>query len=202
MARTVARLSRSSSSRLWRASYARSTDRFSALARFLEATPRTLETVLAAQRSRADRDRRQDLVLGWVLNLMARYQLATEWEGQGWLVLDEGFYQRGVALFSHGFVPEDLPLLTEYLSSVPQPDLVVAVETPLEICAARLDQRGWSERVVDLPSDQRHVFLADAFAVTRAVADHVEASPTPVKWVDGTTPIPDSLLTVAATFRE
>jgi len=93
-------------------------------------------------------------------------------------------------------------LLTAYLSSAPQPDLVVAVEAPLEICEARLDQRGWSERVVDLPADQRHVFLADAFTVTRAIADYLEAGPTPVIWVDGTTPIPASLLTVAATFEE
>ncbi|MEX1124494.1 MAG: hypothetical protein WEE53_02400 [Acidimicrobiia bacterium] len=202
MARVVARLSRSSSSRLWRASYARSTDRFSALARFLEANPLALETVLAAQRTRVERDRGQDMVLGWVLNLMARYRLATEWAQRDWLVLDEGFYQRGVALFSHGFVPEDLPLLTAYLTSIPQPDLVVAVDTPLEICEDRLNQRGWSERVVDLPAEARHAFLSDAVTVTRAISDHLETTRTQVVRVDGTTPIPDSLLTVAATLRD
>jgi hypothetical protein len=201
MARTMARLSRSSSSRLWRASYARSTDRFSGLARFLESTPRAMETVLAGQRSRVDRDRGQDLVLGWVLNLMARYQLATEWGLEHWLVLDEGFCQRGVALFSHGFAPDDRPILDAYLSSIPQPDVVVAVNTPIEICEDRLDQRGWSDRVVDLPDDERSAFLADAFTTTRAVTDHLETAGRRLVRVDGTTSIQDSLRTVAATLR-
>lgn len=201
LTRTVARLSRSSTNRLWRASYARSADRFSGLARFVGTHPRALETVLAAQRTRTERDRGQDLVLGWVLNLMARYQLAVEWGEAKWLIVDEGFYQRGVALFSHGFDPEDLPLLTDYLSSIPQPDFVVAVDTPAEICETRLDQRGWSERVVDLSAEQRRAFLCDAVAVTQAIAEHLEAKPTRAIWVDGTTPIPDSLLTVGATLR-
>jgi len=202
MARTAAGLSRSSSSRLWRAVYARSTDRFSGLARFLEANPRALETVLASQRTRAERDRGQDLVLGWMLNLMARYQLAVEWGQRDWLVLDEGFCQRGVALFAHGFAPEDLPLLTAYLTSIPQPDLVVTVNAPFEICEDRLNQRGWSERVLALPAAERNAFLADAVTVNEAISNHLQAAATRVIPVDGSAPIPDSLLTVAATLRD
>lgn len=201
LTRAAARLSRSSSSRIWRTSYARSTDRFAGLARFIAANPRTLETALAAQRIRAERDRDQAMVLGWVLNLMARYQLAIEWGGQDWLVLDEGFCQRGVALFSHGFIDDDLPSLTAYLTSNPRPDLVVVIETPIETCAERLDQRGWSERVADLAEAERHDFLSAAVSVTEAISDHLESTHSSVVRVDGTTPIPDSLLTVAATLR-
>ena len=99
VARIAARVTRSSSSRLWKGAYSRATDRFSALARFIADKPETLEAVLAAQRHRADRDRGQDLALGWVLNLMARYQLAVEGRGSSdWVVIDEGFSQRAVAL--------------------------------------------------------------------------------------------------------
>ena len=107
MARTAAKLSRSSGSRLWRAAYARSTDRFWGLARFIESQRPVMETILAAQRARVARDRGQDVVLGWVLNLMARYQLAIESAQADWLVIDEGFCQRGVAVFSYGFAEED-----------------------------------------------------------------------------------------------
>jgi len=200
MARTVARLSRSSSGRLWSAAYARSTDRFSGLARFLGANPQALEAVLAGQRSRADRDRGQDILLGWVLNLMARYQLATEWGRGDWLVLDEGFCQRGIALFSHGFISQDRPALDTYLDSVPHPDAVVVVETPLEICKQRLDRRGWSERVVDLSAAERGVFLLDAFATTKAVTERLEIAGIRLIWVDGTTPVADSTPVVAATL--
>ena len=201
MVRTAARLSRSSTGRLWRAAYARSTDRFSGLVQFIEDNPRVMETILAAQRTRVDRDRGQGLVLGWVLNLMARYQLATEWGQRDWLVVDEGFSQRGVALFSYGFADEDRSLLAAYLGSIPKPDVVVRVNTSAEVCRERLDRRGWSERVNDLGSDEKYAFLDHGVRVTEAISDRLETTPTKVIWVDGTTPIPDSLLTVTATLR-
>ncbi|HVR80312.1 MAG TPA: hypothetical protein VMS99_18215 [Acidimicrobiia bacterium] len=200
VARTVARISRSSSSRIWRAAYARSTDRFSGLTRFLGAYPDVMRTILEGQQARAGRDRGQDLVLGWLLNLMARYQLAVEWARADWLAVDEGFCQRGVALFSHGFDPSDQPHLDSYLGSIPQPDAVVVVDTPPQIAEARLDSRGWSERVRDLPIEERRAFLAGAGEVTRAIADRLETAGTPLIWVDGTTPVADSLRVVAATL--
>lgn len=200
IARTVARIFRSPSSRSWRAAYARSTDRFSGLTRFLIANPLVLETVLKAQEARVSRDRRQDLVLGWMLNLMARYQLATEWARADWLVIDEGFCQRGVALFSHGFDPSDQTHLDSYLSAMPRPEAVVVVDTPPQIAEERLESRGWSERVRDLPVEERRVFLAGAVEVTRAIADRLDAAGTRMIWVDGTTPIEDSLPTVTATL--
>jgi hypothetical protein len=153
-----------------------------------------MEAVLAGQRSRKDRDLGQDLVLGWLLNLMARYQLASERSTAEWLVIDEGFCQRGVALFSHGFVPADLELLDIYLESIPQPDVVVAVDTPLEICESRLVQRGWSERVRHLPIGARREFLAGAAAITNATAQRLEASGVTITRVDGTVSIESSSL--------
>ncbi len=194
LARTVARLPRSSSGRLWRSSYSRSTDRFSGLTSFLGANPQTMEAVLAGQRSRKDRDLGQDLVLGWLLNLMARYQLATERSTAEWLVIDEGFCQRGVALFSHGFVPADLEMLDIYVGSIPQPDVVVVVDTPLEICESRLDQRGWSERVRHLPIGARREFLAGAAATTNATAQRLETSGVEIARIDGAASIQSSLV--------
>ena len=194
--RAAARVSRSSKSRIWKGVYARSTDRFDALARFLSAQPRLMEVTLAAQRERSDRDRGQDLVLGWLLNLMARYQIATEADQFDSLIIDEGFCQRAVALFGFGFAPADESRLGEYLAAMPPPAFVIAVETPLAVCEERLEKRGWSERVIGLSPDVRRGFLETSSAVVEAVSDRVEEFGARLIRVDGTASIPD---TVAST---
>lgn len=199
LARIAARVTKSSSSRFWKGAYSRSTDRFSALTRFLGEKPETLEAVLAAQRHRADRDRGQDLVLGWVLNLMARYQLAVEGrDSSDWVVIDEGFSQRAVALFGHRFGLEDGDLLAGYLAAVPRPDVVVLVETPLPTCASRLDVRGWSERVTELSLDERRRFLESSARVVEVVSAQIEAAGVRLIRVDGT----DSEMMTVATLVE
>jgi hypothetical protein len=161
-----------------------------------------LQTILEVQRGRVDRDRRQDLALGWILNLMARHQLATETPIKGHLVIDEGFAQRAVALVGHGFEPgPDQSVLDEYLAVIPRPDLVVAVATPLEVCRQRMEERGWSERVADLDAAARESFLISAGEVVARVATGLEAAGIMLIWVDGTTPPPDSLSRVAASLR-
>jgi hypothetical protein len=195
-------MSRSAGSRLWTAAYARSTDRFSALARFLHDHPAVLETVLGVQQRRAGRDQGQDLVLGWILNLMARYQLATEGSPNAPVVIDEGFAQRAVALFGHGFDPvEDGSDLDFYLATVPRPDLVVAVATPIEVCRSRLDERGWSDRLADVDQAGREGFLQSATEVVTRVVSGVTAREVELIWVDGTTPPQDSIARVAATLH-
>jgi thymidylate kinase len=200
LARAVANATRSEGGRLWKMVYARSTDRFSALVRFVAANPGVLSTFLSAQETRVGRDRRQDLVLGWTLNLMARYQLAKEGGRGDWLVVDEGFAQRGVALFAHGYDGSERSALDAYLASIPRAEAVVALDVPLDVCADRLDRRDWSERVRDLDPPGRRRFLESANDVMRLVAGQLESEGTRVIWVDGTTPVADLVALVAATL--
>ncbi|HEY6629802.1 MAG TPA: hypothetical protein VI193_12530 [Acidimicrobiia bacterium] len=183
--RRVARIS-GSSGRLWKAAYARSTDRFDALARFVSGNSRLVEVVLSAQRDRSDRDRGQELVLGWVLNLMARFQLASESVTNELVVIDEGFCQRGVALFGYGFGPDDQGRLDEYLEWIPMPRTLVLVETPVDVCVERLNNRGWSERIVGLTPDVRRGFLDTSALVITAVSQRAESQGVAVIRVDGT----------------
>jgi hypothetical protein len=131
---------------------------------------------------------------------MARYQLAVEEDSGDWLVVDEGFAQRGVALFAHGYDTSERSGLAAYLASIPRAEAVVALDVPLDVCAHRLDQRGWSERVRDLDPPGRRRFLETANDVTRLVAGHLESDGIRVIWVDGTTPVADSVARVAATL--
>lgn len=200
--RAVARLARSAESRMWDAAYARSTDRFSALSRFTAARPETVDAVVEAQRSRVDRDLAPEVVLDWVLNLMARYQLATEGDPGGCLVIDEGFAQRGVALFAAGFDESaDTVALQAYLEAAPRPDFLVVVETPLDVCADRLDRGAWSERLRGRSDAEKARFLESAGTLTGLIATRLEGSGARAIWVSGTTPPLDSLSLAAATLR-
>jgi thymidylate kinase len=189
LARFVAHTTRSGKSRLWRWAYARSTDRFSALARFIHEHPKVMQRVTKAQRRRSGRDQSQDVVLDWLLNLMARFQLAMDDPGDTkYVVIDEGFCQRAVALFGYGFDDRDSSRLGEYLAAIPRPDAVVVVETPLEVCEARLDRRGWSKRVSGLDRVARHEFLVSTAAVVDAVVAYLDTTETRVIRIDGTKP--------------
>ncbi|MGA8039609.1 MAG: hypothetical protein WCA93_05815 [Acidimicrobiia bacterium] len=189
LTRIAARLSRSGTSVIWRKALARSTDRFSALNRFLTASPETLEAVLGAQRARTSRDRGQGRSLGWILNLMAAFQLAGEHLGEDEvLMIDEGFAQRSIALCGFGFTDDDRPLLERYLRSMPQPDAVILVDTPLEVCESRLNARGWSERVAEMGVADRRRFLDQTASVVKTVIAYLENTTTELVRVDGTAP--------------
>ncbi|MGD2101282.1 MAG: hypothetical protein PVG83_03535 [Acidimicrobiia bacterium] len=188
VAKFVARLTRAPGNPLWKWVYARSSDRFSALTRFIDEHPKVMQRVTKTQRKRSKRDRSQDVVLGWLLNLMARYQLAVEnAELFERLVIDEGFCQRAVALFGYGFDDQDMSRLTEYVEAMPTPDVVILVETPVEICERRLDSRGWSERVTELDPSGRHQFLLDSVRVVEEVVALLGAKSRLIR-VDGTKP--------------
>lgn len=198
--RVAARLGRSGKGRAWDAAYARSTDRFAALARFIGENPRALEAVASIQASRAERDLEADLVLGWILNLMARYQIAGESGVSGALIVDEGFAQRGVALLAGGFVNEDFDQVAGYVEATPRPHSLIVVETPLETCAQRLDRRGWSQRLAGAGAGDRRRFLESSAALVTRIAAEEETRGSRLIWVDGTTSTPDSVSSIAATL--
>ncbi len=203
LTRVAARLSRSGTSAVWRKAFARSTDRFSALNRFLTVSPETLEAVLGAQRARISRDQGQGRSLGWILNLMAGFQLAGEHLGEDEvLMIDEGFAQRSIALCGFGFTEDDRPLLDRYLRSMPQPDAVIIVDTPLEVCESRLDSRGWSERVAGMDVGDRRRFLDQTAAVVKTVTAYFEGTTTELVRVDGTAPTPTTAGPLAANLLQ
>lgn len=184
LSRAAARLTRSSSGRVWKGAYGRSSDRFSALVRFADQRPRLVETVLHIQQARQDRDVSQAMALGWMFNLMARFQLASEGDSD-LVVIDEGFCQRAVSLFAHGFdIHEDGELLDGYLDQIPLPELLVWVMTTPETAGRRLDGRGWSERMKGGDAD-RQGFLAGAFEVVELVKVALSDRGVPVIEVDG-----------------
>lgn len=192
LTRLVARFARSGG-RTWKKFFMRSTDRFAALTRYLSANPRLMEVILAAQRRRQGRDLRPELVLSWMLNFLASFQLACEVsEDIPWLVIDEGFCQRAVGLFAHGFDSEDEASLEAYVEAISLPDVVVVVDAPISLCEERLNEHGWSERMVDLDTATRHDFMVRASMCVELVAAQVERRGARVVRLNGSGPIPRS----------
>lgn len=187
--RVVGRVSRDPGGRVWKRAWARSADRFGGLARFLAARPAVLEMALAGQRLRKERDIGQERALSWLLNLMSGYQTASESDDLfETLIVDEGFTQRAVALFGYAFSSPDEPLLAGYLEAMPRPDALLVLDTPLDECARRLDQRGWSERVANLDRDTRLGFLESSLAVVGFAARSLGDAGVAVSYLDGTRP--------------
>lgn len=191
LARVVARLARSANGRIWRWAFVRSTDRFAALPRYLSHNPRLMEVVLAAQQRR--RNPRSELVLSWMLNLLAAFQLAREAGDDGtWLIIDEGFCQRALSLFAYGFAGEDEAALEAYIEAIPLPNVVILVEAPIAVCEERLDGRGWSERITDLDAGDRHTYMVAASTCVELIANLVERRGARLVRVDGSGPVAES----------
>lgn len=187
--RMAARAARSHDGRAWRAAYARSPDRFTALGDFLTAHPDLMAAVGTAQDRRRERDIGAETTMGWIINLMARFQIVGR---EDLVVIDEGFCQRAVALFGVGFATDDRPLLDAYLATVPTPELLISVQAPLDLCRRRLDAVGWSER---LPEHARESFLETAAEVVH----HVEETMRPrcqIMTLDGSAPVEDNATAV------
>lgn len=181
----VARFVRSGG-RTWKMSFMRSTDRFAALTRYLSHNPPLMEVILAAQRLRQGRDLESELVLSWMLNFLASFQLAREVSDDiSWLLIDEGFCQRAIGLLAHGFDAEDEVSLEAYVNAISVPDVVFVVDAPISVCEERLNQHRWSERMVDLDTGDRHAFMVGASMCVGLVAAQVERRGARVVRLDG-----------------
>ena len=193
--RTLARRLGTNAGRLWKAAYARTPDRVDAVVDFVTSWPEYVETVLSVQRDRAGRDVDQDVVLKWVFDLGAQFRLATRvLETCDILLIDEGFAQRSVAVFGHGWSAHELTGLHRYLTTMPRPDRVLFVDTPLSVCQQRLDLLGWPARVASKRADERFAYLRSANEIVNAVVDVLGSAGVSIERLDGGASIDDACI--------
>lgn len=141
--------------------FARSQDKFLGLAGFLADNPGLGEIVMASQTMRDIAFEHKRLVLKWMLDLFAAFHFVRErLSGEELLLLDEGFCNRVNTLFAYG--PNTAIAESEvaaYIDQIPQPDLIFAIDTTTELCEARLDRRGWTERLGAMSAAERRDVL-------------------------------------------
>lgn len=170
----MARLPKRLLARYSESGFIRSNAMLVSLMEFMTARPGAVAAFLEGQARRADYEVGTDLVIRWFLQLVARYQLATSVLGEGdVLILDEGFAQRAVTGFAHRFSAEDHPDIDRYLAAVPQPDLLVHLDVPVEVAIGRVTEDGQVDPTKRLwGSDVDPVgFLEDARGCVLRVVD-------------------------------
>ncbi|MGH8936859.1 MAG: hypothetical protein ACRDXD_11475 [Acidimicrobiia bacterium] len=157
--RVVHMLSREAGMRV----FSRSKDKFLALSEFLAQNLALGEILFASQRVRSIPKDQERLVVKWMLDLFAAFQFVDDRLTQEEvLVLDEGFCNRVNTLFAYG--PADGPDVSPqeigaYVDRIPRPDLVLRIDTSSEASEARLERRGWTERLDQLSPPERRAVL-------------------------------------------
>jgi thymidylate kinase len=81
------------------------------------------------------------LILWW-LNLITQYQMARETlEDNSIIILDEGFYHKIINFFVHQNADLEYSKIGSYIKNIPFIDILIQIETNLENCLERLDNR-------------------------------------------------------------
>jgi hypothetical protein len=130
--------------------------------------------VLRSQRGRAPGAEARTRRVGyWIYRLLGAHGLflrhATIGEA---LVLDEGYVHRVVQLFA-STVEEPGPVtVRRYLSTVPVPDLLVAVHAPVERCVERVTARGVWARFEGREGDELRRFVSSAHRATELATSY------------------------------
>ena len=115
---------------------------------FSTRNPRLLRYLMISQRRRpAEADVAARKVRYWYLRLVGSYEflVAKGYPGEV-LVLDEGFVHRVVQLHASEVERPEADAISRYLQLVPEPDAVIHVRAPLDVCVERIRLRGVWER--------------------------------------------------------
>ena len=125
-----------------------------------------MEVVLPYQSNRPLSERDRDHVLRWFIHLTGYYQFFINNldEGEA-LIFDEGFVHRVVQLFASEHESPNFDAVAEYLSLIPQPELVVYVSAPREVCEQRVYSRGLWDRFREKDPLDTKKYLSNSWAI-------------------------------------
>ena len=141
--------------------------------KFMARHPRLAWQVFHSQNRRPTAaDVRQRQVRHWYFRLAGEYEfLKRQLRPNELLVLDEGFVHRVVQLFASSAERPNSAQIAAYIDLLPQPDLVIFIQAPAEICQRRIYARGLWPRAHQKSPAEIAQFVANAHcAVNLAVA--------------------------------
>ncbi len=156
---------------------------FLARGRFFLNNSRLLRQVLDSQRRRPAEARRHALY--WFFHLTGYYEfLRTHaWPDEA-LVLDEGFVHRVVQLNASDVEEPDPARIAAYVNLLPQPDLVIFLQAPWEVCEGRVRSRGvWAPLRHKSPPEISR-YIANAHRVVNLTLGYIKSQDWTVIEVD------------------
>jgi thymidylate kinase len=132
--------------------------------RFLAMHLRLIWQVVSSQRQRPESaDIQQRQVLHWFFRMVGYTEfLSAQARPDEAIIVDEGFIHRVVQLFTSDAEMPDPATISRYVNLIPQPELVIAVQAPWEICEQRIYQRGLWDRSLHKEPAQVSQFVAHA----------------------------------------
>lgn len=161
---------------------------------FLVSRPRFATRLLIQQfrRPTSARARNRRVLHWWVRTVGARSLMLSRRRGHEVVVLDEGLCHRVVQLFSSADEVPNAMVASEYVRSIPLPDLLVHVVAPVDVAFERVLDRGVWERLADEePSRVRNFLSNSAMAITQLL-DTADGLDTQVIEVDNSAQSPPS----------
>ncbi len=156
---------------------------------FLLARPRFATQLLVQQLRRPSgaRARRRRVVHWWIRTAGARSLMLSRQLDNEVVLLDEGLCHRVVQLFSSADEVPDERMVSEYVSSVPLPDVLVHVVAPVDVAFERVLERGVWERLADEEPSRLRGFLSSSAAAITQLLDAVDGLEVQVIEVDNST---------------
>lgn len=147
------------------------------IVRFSIRYPGLVRFVIRSQLERSIPWKHRHLILSMFFRMLGQYAFLTFWAYQrDILVIDEGFVHRAVHLFVSESERIEPARVIDYLELLPQSDVIVWVETPLDVCLERVYARGLQVRLRRLQSCQVSQFMENAEQVIDVAARYLQSA--------------------------
>ena len=131
-----------------------------------------MDVVLPYQFNRPLSKRDRDHVLHWFIHLTGYYQFFTNIvDDEEALIFDEGFVHRVVQLFASENESLNFDAVTEYLDRIPQPDMVIFVSAPKNVCQQRVHSRGLWDRFQEKDPLDTQKYLSNSWEIVNFSVD-------------------------------
>jgi thymidylate kinase len=144
------------------------------LVQFVIDQPRLIGYVVRSQLRRSIPWRHRWLIVGLYLQMVSEYHFVSSRSQPGdVLILDEGFVHRAVHMFVSESEQLDPDRVRQYLELLPQPQLVIWVRAPLDICLARIYDRGLQVRLKSRAASDVERFVTNSERVVNIAAQYL-----------------------------
>jgi thymidylate kinase len=170
---------------------------------FLVTRPRFATRLLRQQLRRPSgaRARSRRVLHWWIRTAGARSLMLSRRRDNEVVVLDEGLCHRVVQLFSSADEVPNAKVVSEYVHSIPLPDVLVHVVAPVDVAFERVLERGVWDRLADEEPSRVKSFLdSSAVAITRLL-DAVNGLDAGVIEVDNSAQSPPSSSQLSGLLR-
>jgi thymidylate kinase len=142
--------------------------------RFSIKNEKFIQSVIQKQSARPISKTDRNHVLHWFIHLTGYYEFFNQQiELNEVIIYDEGFVHRVVQMFASEKEEPDYQLVSEYLDSIPKPDLVIFTDAPVEVCIERVFSRGVWERFMDKSPEDTKKFIRRAHKIVNFAVDYI-----------------------------